>query len=270
MARVIKSGVQSYTGTIGEMTYYTIQGSDIVYARRSGGPSKDMIKTSPKFDLVRRNNKEWAGCTQLAKMIRNAYGVVKSVEDYPVIGTLNGLSKKIQQTDISSELRKRGLFLTKNKHILSGFNISRKQVLESVLRVPITASIDRISGVATIKIPTIITNLHLYNFRKLPYFRISINLGGISDVAFSDERAGYQSTISTFWHHTFSDQKQWLPTHGTIEEQICSLQYQVEATPVSDDVTIILTVGIDFGAIGNDGKPTLVKYAGCGKIICIE
>lgn len=270
MARVVKGGAQPFTGTLGNVTYYTIQGSETVYVRKTGGPSKKMIKTSPRFDVVRRNNSEWVGCTRLARMIRNAYGEVKSVEDYPVIGTLNGLSKKIQQTDTTSELGKRGLFLTKNKPLLTGFNLSRKQVLESVLRVPITASIERISGVATVTIPTIVTALHLYNFRKLPYFRISINLGGISDVAFSDEKAEFQSIQKTFRHHTFSHDKQWLPTQGTIEEQTCSLQYHEQATPVSDEVTLILTVGVEFGAMGIDGKPTLVKYAGCGKIICIE
>jgi hypothetical protein len=95
-------------------------------------------------------------------------------------------------------------------------------------------------------------------------------LGGISDVAFSDEKAEFQSIQKTFRHHTFSHDKQWLPTQGTIEEQTCSLQYQEQATPVSEDVTLIVTVGVEFGAIGIDGKPTLVKYAGCGKIICIE
>jgi hypothetical protein len=39
---------------------------------------------------------------------------------------------------------------------------------------------------------------------------------------------------------------------------------------VSNDVILILTVGVEFGTIGIDGKPILVKYAGCGKIICIE
>jgi hypothetical protein len=65
--------------------------------------------------------------------------------------------------------------------MLSGFSFSRKQVLESVLRVPITATLDRETGLGTIDIQAINTDLYLYNFRKLPYFRILASQGGVCD-----------------------------------------------------------------------------------------
>ena len=113
------------------------------------------------------------------------------MEDYPVTGALNAICKQIQKLDTESEHGKRAVYLSRHKEMLVGFTFSRKQVLESVLRVPIETTLDRLTGVAVIDIPAVNTDLYLYNFRKLPYYRIVANLSGVCDMTVPENEKKY-------------------------------------------------------------------------------
>jgi hypothetical protein len=91
MARV--KGIQTIVGGFANASFYTIQGSDQVYVRIKGGPSKRAIKTKPQFEKLRRNNSEWTACSKMGGLIRSSYFEMKHLEDYPVIGSLNALTK---------------------------------------------------------------------------------------------------------------------------------------------------------------------------------
>ena len=223
MARVI-NGLQKITGTIENATFYTIMGGDTVYMRTKGGPSKSMIKKSPRFAKVRLNNAEWAGCTKLGSNMRSALGGAKNLADFPVIGAMNAIAKKIQNTTLDEEPGKRGLYLSKNKDMLLGFNVSRKQVFESVVRVPIKTSLNRETVGAQVIIPTINTDMYLYNFRNLPFLRFFVSMCPVSDIIYSDEKKTYvpaNPDYVYFYHSMCSD---WFTTNGQIPEQTYQLQ----------------------------------------------
>jgi hypothetical protein len=266
----IVKGFQQITGSLQNATFYTIQGSDQVYVRMKGGPSKRMIKTSPQFEKVRRNNEEWKGCTLMARTIRDSFCPLKGVEDYPVIGTLNALAKQIQLMDTEVVHGQRGLYLSKSKDLLAGFNLSRKQVLESVLRVPFTAVIHREEGTAQVTIPSINTGMYLYNFRKLPYFRIIMVFSSVSDVDFSAEGKKYEPIYLD--QYIFQDhfETEWLSTSGVVPSLTRTLKMPDDVTDLPDGVTLVLSVGIEFGKVGTDGNPISVKYAGCGKVVQVR
>jgi hypothetical protein len=59
MARLI-SEIQ-FTGSLGNLSAYQMRGEKSVILRTKGGPSRRLIKTSKKFDLVRRYNAEFGG-----------------------------------------------------------------------------------------------------------------------------------------------------------------------------------------------------------------
>ena len=128
-------------------------GGDTVYLRKKGGPSKSMIKRSYRFAKVRLNNNEWAGCTKMGSIMRIALGGTKNLADFPVIGSMNAIAKKIQNTTMDEEHGKRSLYLSKNKDVLLGFNVSHKQVFESVVRVPIRTSMNRETASAQVIFP---------------------------------------------------------------------------------------------------------------------
>jgi len=265
-------GIQKITGTIDGVTYYNIMGSDKVYVRKAGGPSKNMIKKAPQFEKLRRNNNEWAGCTKMGSMMRLALGNIIDLADYPIIGAMNGIGKQIQQSSNEEEHGKRGLYLSKNKQLLLGFNVSRKQVLESVLRVPITSSLNREEGTAQVVIPAINAEMYLYNFRNLPFYRIKVSMFAVSDVGFSPENSKYEATNPNYTDYGAGAISEWFTTNGSIAEQCIHLKIVLPSTseqgfPVPEDLTLILTVGIEFGKVGSNSLPVGVKYVGCGKVV---
>ena len=265
MARV--NGLNKITGKLANASFYTIQGGDQVYVRSKGGPKKRAIKTKPQFEKLRRNNSEWKGCTKMAGWIRYAYFDMKHLEDYPVIGSLNAITKKIQQLDEEGEHGKRSIYLSKHRALLGGFSLSRKQVLESVLRVPIDASIDREAMTARVSLPPIDTRMYLYNFRNLPFFRLYFQLGGVSDWKYDEENKMYNALNEMNWKGENFFCTDWMSTSGTTDSIEYNLEYIQDEPQIPESLTLLLTVGLEFGKQGMDGKPEGVKYAGTAKIV---
>jgi hypothetical protein len=273
MARV-KNFLQM-TGSLDKLSMYTLQGHDQVIIRTKGGPNKYQVETKPQFEQVRRNNAEWKGCTRMGRQIRGAFQVMNSLEDYPVSGALNAICKQIQKMDTESEHGKRALLLSKNKEMLLGFSFSRKQVLESVVRVPIESAIDRASGKAQITIPAVNTALYLYNFQKLPYFRIKACLSGVRDMQFHDYEHRF-GALNYYVREKGIYESEWLPASGTQPAMQILLEYPIEEEntasekKITDDITLILTLGIEFGKVGYGNITEPVKYAGTGKVIRVR
>ncbi len=269
MARV--KGMQKIVGSFANASFYTIQGSDEVYVRSKGGPSKRAIKTKPQFEKLRRNNSEWSACSKMGSNMRTGYYYLKHLEDYPIIGSLNALAKKIQLKDEVGEHGHRSICLSKHKDLLGGINLSKKQVFESVLRVPVSVSIDRAEGKrAQIHIPSIDTRMYLYNFRNLPFFRLLFCLGGVQDMIYSETEKKYLESLVYIDRVKGLHISDWFSTNGVIPEQNIELLYVDDPEPIPEDFTLIFTVGLEFGKHGQDGQPEGVKYAGCGKILRVE
>jgi hypothetical protein len=265
-------GIQKIKGTIDGVTYYTIMGSEKVYVRKTGGPSKSMIKKAPQFEKLRRNNNEWAGCTKMGSMMRLALGKIIDLADFPIIGAMNAIGKQIQLANTEDEHGKRSLYLSRNKQLLLGFNVSRKQVLESVLRVPITSSLNRELGTAQVIIPAINAEMYLYNYRNLPFYRLKVSMFAVSDVGISVISSKYEATNPNYIDYGAGFNSDWFTTNGHAAEQCIDLKIDLPSNtehgfPAPNDLTFVLSVGVEFGKVGSNGLPVGVKYAGCGKVV---
>ena len=263
----ISKGINKITGSLQGMSMYTTRGDDKIYVRSKGGPNKSTIQLSPKFAKVRLNNKEWPGCTLLGSNIRSAIKPLNQLEDYAVSGALNALAKQIQLGDLAGEHGVRGLYLSQHKEMLAGFNVSRKQVLETVLRVPMEYVVDRLMVSAKVAIQPINTDLHLVNFRNLPFFRIIFSLGSVSDMIYVEANNQYQPTSPLFSRRGEVVESEWFSTHTVLPAQEFDLQFPEDMRLLSDDVSLVLGIGLEFGNSGFNAVPVGVKYAGCGKVV---
>jgi hypothetical protein len=64
---------------------------------------------------------------------------------------------------------------------------------------------------------------------------------------------------------TLSD---WHSTNDVLPAQVLSVQLnETVITILTDDVTVLLSMGIEFGNVGFGGVIEPVKHAGCGKIL---
>jgi hypothetical protein len=269
MAKI--KGILQATGSIRGVSFYTRMGSDEVIMRTKGGASKEKIAKSPKFAKLRECQKEWSGCTKLGAGIRSALAGLTRLSDYSVSGTLNGIAKTIQKNDTERPNGQRSVLLSAQRDILAGFSLNKKYPFDSVLRATPTAMMDREYLSAKVTVPRINTDIHLVNFRNLPFFRVIVTLGTLSDMAYSAQNNDYVPVDDTFHSGGYSVESEWFPTQGVVAEQTFDIAMKyAQPGDLSEATTMILGIGVEFGTAGYDGKPVEVKYAGSGKILGVK
>src|SRR5205085_685492 len=115
----------NFTGPLGNVSAYRMKGVDKVILRSKGGPTKERIKSDPRFRVTRLNNSEFGGRSKASKLIRRMFWPLQSVADFNLAGPLTALAKAIQAMDSISELGKRSILFSKNGQPLEGFNLNK-------------------------------------------------------------------------------------------------------------------------------------------------
>jgi len=267
---IIKGAIQM-TGSIKGVSFYSVRGSDKVIMRTKGGASKNKIATSPKFEGLRKQQKEWGGCAKFGSLTRYAFGGLHRLADYNLTPVLNGIGKNLMKLDKESEVGKRNLKLSVYRQALEGFNFNKNYPFNSVLRVGISCEINREALQATIKVPRINTVNDIQNIQRLPYFRLIAALGIVSDWYFGEDENAYTPAEINLNGISEVYTSNWYPTQGFVAEQTINVQMtENEQSFLSEKVTVLLSMGIEFGNIGFTGEPIEVKYAGCGKVIAVQ
>lgn len=264
---IIKGPIQ-LTGSLSGISFYTRRGSDKIIARTKGGVSGDKIKRLPQYEGLRLQQKEWSGVTKLASGVRIAFGGLHRLADYNLTPVLNGLTNKIQKADITAEKGKRPVRLSLFKQALDGFNFNRNYPFNTVLRVSTGYVLNRETLTGSVTIPRINTDIDLLNVQRLPFFRILVALGTASDMIYSDTIKDYIPEVEGLQGASVVTASDWFSTSTIIEEQILTAQLsELQISRLTEQVSVLLSVAVEFGTIGFGGIPVEVKYAGCGKVL---
>jgi len=62
-------------------------------------------------------------------------------------------------------------------------------------------------------------------------------------------------------------QTAWKPVKRILPEQTLQVQLVGIAEYLTNNDTLLLAIGVEFGTVGADGDGEAVKWAGCGKIV---
>lgn len=266
----IVNGIFQVNGSIKGVTFYTKRGSDKVIMRSKGGPSKQRIATGHEFEKLRDHQKEWGACVLFAKQMKQALGSSYAMADYNLAPVMTGIGKKLMKLDTVNKVGERRLYLTSYRQALEGFDMNKAYPLTTVLRVLPTAVINREELSASVTFPRIVTQKDLLNVQNLPYFRLRVTLGAISDLGFDPQNLfNNYSPLNPILHgiSALRDTK-WLPANNLLEACTLDVEFNKELRQeLSENVTLLVSVAIEFGQVGFGGQITEVKYAGCGKII---
>ncbi len=247
MARVKQ--LDRITGTLGKVSFYTRKGSDEIFMRTKGGATKDQIKRRPEFANVRKNNKEFGGCSKMSKAIRMAFYGLHHVADYNLAPVLCSLMKNIQAADTDGVWGERSILLSKSKQYLVGFNFNRINRFDSVLRIPLDWKIDRENTAATVAIPTFACSLGLNMPDRYSLFRISATLGVVTDRVLGAQKYDYEPVHDTIGLDRQFLSTEWFPRSTTVAAQELSFQLEVQHPEITfnNSDTLILSVAIEFG-----------------------
>jgi len=259
------------TGGIKGVSFYSQRENDKVIMRTKGGANKDTITNSPKFEKLRKNQKEFSGCAGFGSLTRYAFGGLHRLADYNLTPVLIGMGKNLMKLDTSSETGRRNLKLTAYKKALEGFNFNRNYPFNSVLRVAPQWELDRETLKAVVHVPAINTDIELQNLQKLPFFRLIVAIGTISDMAYNPTVDEYEPLVEGLHGHSAVLTGEWQTTQTTLPEQTMTVQmHPTEVAEMTDSVTVLLSMAVEFGNVGFTDEPVAVKYAGCGKVIAVK
>ena len=261
------------TGSVGNLSFYTRAGSDKIIVRTKGGADKKQIAQSQKFEKLRKHQYEWGGCVQFSQGMRKAIGDLYRLADYNLSPVWSGIGKSLIKLDTERETGKRWLLASQDKQALEGFNFNRNYPFNSVLRVLPGVDLSRENLHATVSIPRINTNIDLLNIRKLPYFRLIITLGAISDLECFPDSTSQKYLPLVYDLHGISQSTvgEWHSANDILSEHMLTAQLDESLiAKMTDKVTILLSMGVEFGMVGHAGEITEVKHAGSGKILVIR
>ena len=173
--------------------------------------------------------------------------------------------------DTVSEVGHRNLKLSQNKEALDGFNFNRNYPFNTVVRISPQWELDRNNLTATVTVPRINTDIDLLNIQKLPFFRLMVAIGTVSDLAYNEAKNEYKPLVPDLHGASNTTLGEWFKTQSIVPEQTLTVQLNdALVAELTDDVTVLLSMAVEFGNIGLTDEPVEVKYAGCGKVLAVK
>jgi hypothetical protein len=149
-----QKGIIPLKGTIGNITFY--KSKDGFLAREKGGVDGKRISNDPAFQRTRENGFEFGRACSAGKLLRNALRIaLQNVSSRNMVGRLTREMMRVIQADVTNSRGQRNV-IDGEAELLTGFEFNENAKLAATLFASYTASIDRVTGVLQIDIPSFI------------------------------------------------------------------------------------------------------------------
>jgi hypothetical protein len=254
----------AFTGTLANISAYKMRGVEGYILRTKGGPSKNKIKTSPKFERTRQNNKEFGIRSFASKQVMDVLHPLKSVADYNIAGPLNSLLRHAQQLDTESPAGERSVLLSKIPALLNNFSLNRKNPFDSVVHAPISLELNARPFSATISIPKLIPNINLRFPAKYSLYSFIAVFGLVPDTGFGAKRSMFVNNFSQC--PMVVNYSGW---YGCMEGNE-SYEFNLTLPEVDisgNDFSLLSGIGLRYGQAVAPNVIEQVRYAGCAKVL---
>jgi hypothetical protein len=257
------------TGSLGNLSFYKMRGVDKIVVRQKGGAPKEYVKNSPTFKVPRLNMSEFGGCSKMGKEVRFMMHPVRVLSDYNFSGFINKALKIVQKQDGTGELGQRSIMLSKHPGLLAGFQLNKNTMFDSVLRTPITYTLDRKTLSARVNIPALLRDINFHPNNRHARFCIDVSLGIVPDFTFDPGERAYRPSA---WYTTmFAPQSVSSPWFPALKgSPATSLEIALtDQVPADESYSLMLTVGVRYGSPMEDDVVKDVKRAGVAKVIAV-
>lgn len=136
------------------------------------------------------------------------------------------------------------------------------------MRVSPVATLNREKLEVSVSIPRINTDIDLLNLQHLPFFRLVVAIGTVSDLCYNEQANDYEALVPDLHGVSETLTGEWHSTHTVVEEHIFTVALtKEEREALTENVTVLVSMAVEFGNVGFTGLPQEVKYAGCGKVL---
>jgi hypothetical protein len=256
------------TGSLGDLSFYHMQGVDKIVVRRKGGASRDHIRHSPTFAMPRLYMSEFGGCSKMGKEVRFMLHPMKAMADYNFSGFINKALKAVQKLDGTSDLGQRAITLSKHPSLLTGFSLNKYTTFDSIVRTPVTYMIDRDKRSAQVNIPRLLREINFFPNNKHTRFRVVVCLGIVPDFTFNPVKKQYEPP--TWYDSRYDAETVYSPWYAALKgSPESTLNIAADQLPPDESYSLMLTVGVQFGSPMEDDVVAQVKRAGAAKILGI-
>jgi hypothetical protein len=231
--------------------------TDGYIVRKNGGPSAKQIEKLPSCWRVRQNNNEFGICSSAAKSLRMAIAPVKHLTDVNLASQFTSLCRQLLLQDKAHDIGSRTVIFSRFGTQLSGFNLNQQHLFDSVVRHPLSVTLDREKAAARIELPALQPGVSIVLPWLQPLYRLIFTLGVVEDIAVKGFPRGWTVPVS------FSTP--WYLAQQGIEAGTVNLQ--LDKSILGKNECMVVAVGIEMGTVVTDAVVNRVKYTGCGKIL---
>jgi hypothetical protein len=257
------------TGSLGNLSFYKMRGVDKIVVRRKGGAPREYVKKSPTFKVPRLYMREFGGCSKMGKEVRFMMHPVRALSDYNFSGFINKALKTVQKQDGIGELGQRSIALSRYPDLLAGFQLNKATTFDSVLRTPLTYTLDRNTLSARVNIPALIRDINFHPNNRHARFCIDVSLGIVPDFVFDSREGAYKP--SSWYTMMFAPQSVSSPWYPALKgSPATSLEITLtDQVPADESYSLMLTVGVRYGSPMEDDVVKDVKRAGVAKVVAV-
>ena len=261
----IQEGYSGFTGSMGVISAYRMRGHDKIIMRGKGGASKGKIKTSPDFETTRNLNSEWKAVTRASSDIRSGLYSLKPLADYNTSGPVNAIVKKIQTADTDRPKGKRSILFSRQPDFLSSFQFNRKTLFDSVIRQPLSVTIDPSVVMVEAVIPALTPGINFFPNPRYAYCQLVLALTSVSDYSF-DETSDKFNAVCPKMPEYGAVFTAWVPVNMPQPSATYRLE-PIITQPLVPGMIRVFGAGIQYGMPAADGSIQPVPYSGSARIL---
>jgi hypothetical protein len=259
-----------FKGKIGDFTAYRMRGCKGIVIRQKGGPTRDQVKNHPRFKNTRYTMSEFGGCSRMRKHVRMTMYSIRMLSDNNFGSDINSVMRQVQLQDGTSEKGRRDILLSEHARILEGYPLNKEHpTFDSVIRNPVYYTLDRATRTAQVDIPALVRGINYFPQNNHALFRITITLGIAPDMRYDIPSKEY---LPPKWFdvgfNTVTASTGWCPSLEGMDATTLSLA--VDDMPPEEGWTLILSIGIQYGALHVGGSVKEVKRFGAAKILALR
>jgi hypothetical protein len=253
----------TFSGTLDNLSSYTISGREGHILRRKGGASREKIFHDPCFENTRRTISEFGGRGPATHRVLEALKPLQTGQG--TTGTINRLLNTIQKMDAHSEWGRRAVALSVAPELLRGLDISRRLVLNTIVPNLFPCDLSRDTRSGRIDVPALLPGVNCLHPKTYPFFKVVTVLGIVPDLFYHE---GLKCFLPEEGFQNIAPQKaetSWLQTNKASEATILNLQ--LPGSPATERFSLLLSVAIEYGRHSISGAIEAVPKAVASKIL---
>jgi hypothetical protein len=251
------------SGAFGGLVAYQRKDIAGTLLRTPSNLTRQRFRTDPAFANSRRTATEAGGRSKAARALRRVLHPLSPVRDHTWQGTLTGALTAVQHRDTQSVYGQRSILFSQHGHLLEGFCLSRRTPFETLVRAPLTASIDRSALSAAVAVPELLPGVNFFPSGRQPWFRLVGVLGAVPDYFYTADgytaAGGYEKLQPAVFYGD------WHPVKGGAPATTVHLA--LPQVPPGNAFGLVLALGFVMGVVNHKGAVEAAGYAGSGKIL---